>query len=87
MRPYYTLHTDDGHGWLAVPLADLAPVGLTAASFSHYSYRKADWFYLEEDCDIAIFMNAHRARFGNFPVTRQNHCNGFSPIRRMRRIA
>jgi hypothetical protein len=86
MRPYYTFHTDPGHGWLAVPERDLADVGLSAYSFSRYSFRKSDWFYLEEDCDMAKFMEAFRARFGELPKLREQYANGNSPIRRYRRV-
>jgi hypothetical protein len=37
----FTIHTDSGHGWLAVRLRDIIDVGLSAQSFSRYSYRKA----------------------------------------------
>lgn len=85
MRPYYTYHTDAGHGWLAVPEADLRELGFSAQSFSRYSYKKTDWLYLEEDCDMGKFMEAFRATFGELPKLRENHTNGDSPIRRMRR--
>ena len=35
----FTFHSDPGHAWLAVPLRDVLAVGLTAESFSRYSYR------------------------------------------------
>lgn len=87
MREYFTFHTDDGHGWLAVTEKDLVEVGLTAFAFSRYSYRKADWFYLEEDCDMAKFCEAYRVMFGKLPKFRDMHCHGSSPIRRYRRVA
>lgn len=53
----YTFFEDPGHGWLEVPFSELEMLGLTDA-ISYYSYRFGDKCYLEEDCDMAIFLNA-----------------------------
>ena len=50
-----TYHTDPGHGWLAVPHDLIATLGLKPSSFS---YRDAQFGYLEEDCDAGDFMEA-----------------------------
>jgi hypothetical protein len=81
----FTFFADPGHGWLKVSPADCLELGLTAASFSAYSYRDEKFFYLEEDCDAAIFVNAFRAKHGAIEF-RESHCNSESAIRRKRRI-
>lgn len=46
MSAELTYFTDPGHGWLRVPLAEL-----DGFQPSEYSYRDAEFAYLEEDCD------------------------------------
>jgi hypothetical protein len=87
MRNRFTYHTDAGHGWLAVREQDAGDVGLSTSDFSRYSFQKANWLYLEEDCDMAKFMEAYKAKCGAFPQLANMHCNGNSSIRRYRRIA
>jgi hypothetical protein len=56
LKPY-TFFTDPGHGWLAVPKAELTTLGI-AHDISPYSYQHAGFVYLEEDCDLVKFYNA-----------------------------
>ena len=56
----YTFHTDPGHGWLEVPIKDCARIGLSLDDFSEYSYRDGNTLFLEEDCDMAVFIKAWR---------------------------
>lgn len=74
-----TTHTlrfisDPGHGWLEVPVGLLAKLGI-ADQISPYSYQRKDVAYLEEDCDLSVFMAA--ARNAGITVTmkeeHQNH--------------
>lgn len=53
----YTFYEDPGHGWLEVPMADLIEAGV-ADKISRCSYRDGDKAYLEEDCDMATFLQA-----------------------------
>ena len=82
----YSFCSDPSHGWLAVPQADLARVGLSAADLSTFSFRDSEYFYLEEDMDYAIFCRAFERTVGHapnvrfIPGTRGNH-----PIRRKNR--
>lgn len=52
-----TFIEDPGHGWLRIPLADVATLGIqddiTACSFIEGNYA-----YLEEDCDYSTFYKA-----------------------------
>lgn len=57
----YSMFNDPGHGWLAVSFAELQALGI-AEKITHYSYRRADIVYLEEDCDLTTFIRAKAAR-------------------------
>lgn len=63
----YKLHTDPGHGWLAVSIKELSELGI-ADKITRYSYVKGRMAYLEEDCDLATFFNAYNAKHGVDPV-------------------
>lgn len=56
----YTYFTDPGHGWLKVPLEELKALGI-ADKISSFSYTNGVYAYLEEDCDMPIFL---AAKFG-----------------------
>ncbi len=58
----FTFHVDPGHGWLEVSCEWLARVDLEPSDFSGYSYIGNFNMYLEEDCDMAIFLAAWRKR-------------------------
>ena len=49
----YQFISDPAHGWLRVPLAEIA--GL---EFTPYSYQDDEYAYLEEDSDAGTFINA-----------------------------
>ena len=53
----YTFYEDPGHGWLEVPMREIAELGI-ADKISSCSYRDNANAYLEEDCDMAIFLEA-----------------------------
>jgi hypothetical protein len=54
-----TFLSDPGHGWLRVPLVDIALSG-SADSISRYSFIDINnsVAYLEEDCDVARYLEA-----------------------------
>jgi hypothetical protein len=60
---------DAGHGWVKVPVSLLIELDI-ADKVSHYSYYRAGFGYLEEDCDLCLFFNAFHARYGHDPVLR-----------------
>jgi hypothetical protein len=60
----FTFHTDPGHGWVEVDLHNMRLAGLEPSSFSKYSYRKRNVFYLEEDCDASKFIAAWQEKTG-----------------------
>lgn len=82
----FTMHTDPGHGWLAVTEKDLNDIGLNPRSFSRYSYRHGEWLYLEEDCDASKFIQAYAASHGEYPSIADSHSNRDSVIRSYARL-
>lgn len=51
-----TMHIDPGHGWLEVPAAELETLGILP-KVSGYSYQKDGMVYLEEDCDLSLYLD------------------------------
>ena len=73
-----TFYTDPGHGWLEVPRADLATLGI-AAKITPYSYAKHGRAYLEEDLDASRYLEAARA--AGWRVTMREQYADPCPIR------
>jgi hypothetical protein len=78
-----TYHMDPGHGWLAVPVKMLSPLGLSVNDFTPYSYqsRAGTTVYLEEDCDASKFMTAFEAANGFKCPVNEKHTNARHWIR------
>ena len=55
----YKFFHDPAHGWLEVPLSELLDLEI-ADKISTYSYKSElrGMAYLEEDCDLTVFLNA-----------------------------
>lgn len=85
MNAPYIKHDDPGHGWLAVPVADLKELGIED-HISPYSYLSRDrqTAFLEEDCDFSIFIEAYENKFGKVPEYRNVHTNADSFVRSLR---
>ena len=62
---------DSGHGWLEVPHKKLARLGIQA-HISRFSYMAGDNAYLEEDCDMGVYLNAVKAKDDSFEF-REGH--------------
>jgi hypothetical protein len=73
------MHTDSGHGWLAVKIADAVQLGI-ADQISAYSYTRGQTVYLEEDSDAGLFMRAAAAQGFKYTIRPGRHCDR-SPIR------
>lgn len=52
----FTYFTDPGHGWVCVRKSVLNELGI-ANKITPYSYMRADFAYLEEDCDAALLLD------------------------------
>ena len=72
-------HSDPGHGWLAVKLADLKMLGIES-KITSFSYVKGQTAYLEEDCDMSTFINAAKDK-GIEVKIKQGAQRDRSPIR------
>lgn len=75
----FTFHSDPGHGWLEVPRALLAHLGILK-NISRYSYENGSNVYLEEDCDAPRFVEAFIKKNGYTPNMPDKY-NADSPIR------
>jgi len=66
----YSFIQDPAHGWLRVKTAELDSLGLLD-KISGYSYVSGSGksVYLEEDADLALFLQAKDVQFSELPVT------------------
>lgn len=80
----FTFYSDPGHGWLAVPLELVRELRLAV---SNYSYIDAVFYYLEEDCDAARFVDSYTSRFGVRPEFVEEHTNRDSFVRSLARAS
>lgn len=76
-------YADPGHGWAKVRRSELVKLGI-ADKISSCSYQKGVYVYLEEDCDLSVYMDALRARgiteikfSGKTCATRQSRIRSF----------
>lgn len=66
---------DPGHGWLQVPSTLIKLLGLTS-KISGYSYVKGDDVFLEEDCDLGLFVAAYHDVYSKDPQLVEKVING-----------
>ena len=86
----YTMHSDPGHAWLAVPFEDVYLLGI-GPDLSPYSYMSEDRkiLYLEEDCDIFKFKKVwctvapNNGQLGARFIGGEEHTNEASFIREL----
>jgi len=70
--------SDSGHGWLAVDRLHLRALGIEK-KISSYSYQCGATVYLEEDCDMSLFLDALEANGDSYFIQHEYHEN--TPIR------
>jgi hypothetical protein len=63
LSTHLTFLFDPGHGWLRVPLTDIALLELED-QITPYSYIEGQYAYLEEDCDCSRYLAARAAHSG-----------------------
>jgi hypothetical protein len=63
--------SDPSHGWGRVVRGAIEDVGI-ADKISRYSYQEGDFVYLEEDCDLYLFINALEQRGYKVKLDTQN---------------
>jgi hypothetical protein len=74
---------DPSHGWGEVPISLIDELGI-GGEISPYSYRKGDKAYLEEDCDLSLFLNKMEERGLNVDFS-EEHTNYDSWVRNLNR--
>lgn len=79
------IYTDPGHGWARVKRAELAKLGVLD-KVTPYSFERNDSVYLEEDCDLGLYVLALKAR-GHEIKYRETNCDRrYSRIRNYARF-
>jgi hypothetical protein len=79
MKLNLNFYCDPSHGWLGVPHNLVQDLGISQ-DISPYSYKDEHFAYLEEDCDLSLFMEKAEAKGWNIAFT-EKHTNHDSPIR------
>lgn len=77
-----TFYADPSHGWAEVPHDLMATLGVKG--ISRYSYRNAENAYLEEDCDLGIFLRKAEEQ-GHTVKFEEQHTNHDSWVRNLPR--
>ena len=77
-------YQDHGHGWVKIKLSLLQKFGI-AEQISTYSYMRKDNAYLEEDCDLGIYLARVIKRDGQRPLFKDKHNKRNSPVRKLER--
>lgn len=77
LSTHLTFIADPGHGWLRVPLVDIAALGLETA-LSSFSFIDGHYAYLEEDCDAARYLAALREHLQTEPTIEEAYRDHFS---------
>jgi hypothetical protein len=77
-------HADPAHGWAEIPLDLIQELGISG-QISRYSYRRGENAYLEEDCDLALFMRGAESK-GWIIKFIEHHSNHDSVVRSYQRF-
>jgi hypothetical protein len=72
-----TFIADPAHGWLRVPLVDIAALGLET-TISSYSFIDGHYAYLEEDSDCAVYLEALHEYTQAEPTIQEEYREHFS---------
>jgi hypothetical protein len=56
-----TIWADPGHGWAKVTRHEVEKLGI-AFRISSYSYQRKGYVFLEEDCDLELYIQALKSR-------------------------
>jgi hypothetical protein len=75
----YNVYSDSGHAWAKVKYTEIVKLGIQH-NISPYSYTRGDNVYLEEDCDLSIFVEA-LSKIGIKPTWIQHNTEKRSKIR------
>jgi len=72
-------YEDPGHGWGAVKRSLLIELGI-ADKITQFSYQNGDTVYLEEDCDLGLFIDTLRSKGESVDYKKRTYYNR-CPIR------
>lgn len=77
-----SVYNDPGHAWGKISRKTLKKYGLENL-ISSYSYQSKNgkWIFLEEDCDLPLFINQLRQNFKTIVVCKDFYTNKQSKIR------
>ena len=53
----YHVYSDSGHGWVKVKFSEILKLGIQD-KITSFSYTRGGYIYLEEDCDLSVFVEA-----------------------------
>lgn len=70
MNKTYTLYSDPSHGWLKVQRKELEQLNIIN-NVSEYSYINGEFVYLEEDCDLNLFIKAYENKYNIKPIIKE----------------
>jgi len=70
MNKTYTLYSDPSHGWLQVQRKELEELNIIN-NVSEYSYINGEFVYLEEDCDLNLFIKAYENKYNVKPIIKE----------------
>lgn len=70
----FDFYSDPGHGWLRVKRHLVMDLGI-GQRITRFSFERGQWVYLEEDCDAGVFLEALRARPGDYAFSVREHCS------------
>ncbi len=73
------VYADPGHAWAKVSKAELSKLGI-AQKISSCSYENGDYAFLEEDCDLDVYVTALKEKGIEYKF-KESHTNRQSKIR------
>lgn len=73
------VYSDPGHAWAAVKRKHLQELGILS-QVSSYSYQRGKTVYLEEDCDLSLYLKALNDDLRVYTF-KEKHTDKRSPIR------
>jgi hypothetical protein len=83
MKLEINFYSDPSHGWAQIPHQLIHQLGISE-KISNYSYTDQHYAYLEEDCDLSLFMQKAEAEGWQIQF-KDKHTNSDSFIRNYQR--
>jgi len=80
MQKKFIVFNDPSHGWAKIPRSLLWKLGI-ADKISRCSYQRGVYVYLEEDCDLTLFIEKYEKLYGFKPEFVDRYSDKSSKIR------